>query len=74
MVLGLVSLVLFWVPVLAWVLGLLGIVFGALGMRSVRDNPGYKTGYGMGLAGLVMGAVGLVGGVVIFIVAVSSLP
>lgn len=74
LILGLVSLVLVWVPILAWILGLLGIVFGALGMNAVRSNPQLKTGFGMGLAGLIMGGLGLLGGVVIFIVAVSLLP
>lgn len=71
MILGIVGLVLIWVPFLAWILGLLGIVFGALGMKSVRDNPTGRSGYGMGLAGLILGTLSLVGGVGLFVVWVA---
>lgn len=71
MILGILGSVLLWIPVLAWILGLLGIVFGALGMKSVRDDPAGRSGYGMGLAGLILGILSLVGGVILFIVAVS---
>lgn len=71
LILGLLSLVLIFIPILSWILGLMGIVLGALGIKSVRENAGFKTGYGMGLAGLILGVVGLVGGVILFLVLIS---
>jgi len=51
MVLGILSLVLFWASLLGPLLALLGIVFSSLGL-SQSSKPGW-TGKGMAIAGLV---------------------
>jgi hypothetical protein len=50
MVLGIVGIVFCWVPVLNWILGLLAIILGAVGVRRVA-------GKGMAVAGLVLGII-----------------
>jgi hypothetical protein len=73
LVLGIVGLLLCWIPFVSQVCALLGIVFGVLGMRNVQLDPAQRTGYGMGVAGLVTGSLGLVGGIIIIII-VYALP
>ena len=67
-VLGLLGLILCWVPVFGIILGLLGVILGGVGISS-----GKKKGAGTGLAisGLVLGLISLVPAVII-IAAVSS--
>jgi hypothetical protein len=69
MVLGIIALVLCWIPFLNWLLALLGIIFGALGIG--RGNKVGK-GKGMAIAGLVCGIVGALLGVAIVILAVKT--
>lgn len=57
MVLGIISLVLFWVPILNIILGGLGIIFGVSGMKRADSIGG--AGKGMGIAGLACGVAGL---------------
>ena len=49
------SLVLFWIPFVGTICGVLGIIFGWMGMQ--RANKG-ATGRGMAVAGLVTGIIG----------------
>lgn len=70
MVLGIIALVLFWVPVLNWILGLLGIVFGAVGMAKAGKIGG--RGKGMALAGLITGLLGALLGVLFVLWAVFA--
>jgi len=56
LVMGILSLVLFWIPFLGILLGLLGLIFGGIGIG--RANKVGK-GKGMAIAGLVMGIIGL---------------
>ncbi len=58
LVTGIIGLVLFWVPVLDVMLGVLATTFGGIGYNKVRQ--GTATNGGSALAGLVMGAVTLV--------------
>ena len=69
MVLGIIALVLFWVPFLNWVLALLGIIFGALGI-----SRGNKVGRGKGfaIAGLICGLIAAILGVVIWLMLVRG--
>ena len=69
MVLGIVALVLCWIPFLCQILALLGIIFGALGIG--RANKIGK-GKGMAIAGLVCGVVGGVLGTVLIVMAMKS--
>ena len=58
LVLGILSLVLFWVPYANYVilvLSILGVVFGAKGMK---DNA-TGSGHGLAIAGLVLSIIGL---------------
>jgi hypothetical protein len=66
LVLGILGLVLCWIPGVGWLLALLGIIFGALGI-----SKGNKVGRGKGMAiaGLVVGVIGLLLGIVLFILA-----
>jgi hypothetical protein len=61
LVLGVVAIALFWIPVLNWILALLGIVFGAVGMGKAKKIGG--RGKGMALGGLICGVVGALLGV-----------
>jgi hypothetical protein len=56
LVMGILSLVLFWIPFLGILLGLLGLIFGGIGIG--RANKVGK-GKGMAIAGLVMGILGV---------------
>lgn len=55
LVLGIVSLVLSWVPFFDWILGALAIIFGAIGMSAAKQRGG--AGRGMAVAGLVLGII-----------------
>jgi len=57
-VLGLIALVTFWTILLGVVLGVLAVVFGAVGYR--RGRRGEATNGWMGLTGAITGFVGLV--------------
>lgn len=48
----------------AWIVGVLGIVFGALGMKRSKET---NTGSGLAIAGLVLGIIGTVIGFIGFI-------
>ena len=68
LVLGILSIVLFfmiWVPV---VLGILAIVFGAVGISNAKKGAPHK---GMAIGGLVCGAAGIVA-MILFIALVVS--
>ena len=56
LVLGILSLILFWVPFLGALLGLLGIIFGGIGIGKANR---VGKGKGMAVAGLVMGILAL---------------
>jgi hypothetical protein len=70
MVLGIIGLVFCWVPVLGWILALLGLIFGAVGNGKANKIGG--KGKGMALAGLIMGVLGLIIGIALFIWAVKK--
>ena len=59
MVLGIVSVVLSWVPVVGSVCGILGIVFYTKSNKLIKANPHRYGGHGMALAGLITGIAGL---------------
>lgn len=48
----------------AWIVGVLGIVFGALGMKRSKET---NTGHGLAVAGLVLGIIGTIIGFIGFI-------
>tara|TARA_Y100001960_G_C14172738_1_gene586276 strand:- start:144 stop:410 length:267 start_codon:yes stop_codon:yes gene_type:complete len=73
MVCGILSLVLWWVPFLGLILGVLGCIFGGNGIRLA--NLGEAGGKGMSIAGLVTGVIGTVLGLyyVLVVAAISSI-
>ena len=65
LVLGILSVVLFFIPGLPVLLGILAIVFAVLGRKRVRR--GEANNGGMAIAGLVTGIVGLLIGLVVVV-------
>jgi hypothetical protein len=65
MVLGIISIVLFFIPGVPVVLGVLAIVFAVLGRK--RVGRGEATNGGIAIAGLVTGIVGLLIGAVVIV-------
>jgi hypothetical protein len=66
LVLGILGLVFSWVPFIGWILVILAVIFGAVGVR----NP---QGKGMAIAGLVLGIIGIALKVLFWIGIFSSL-
>ena len=69
LVLGIIGLVFCWVAILGWILALLGVIFGGLGMGKANKIGG--RGKGMAVAGLVCGVLGLIIGISVFFWALS---
>jgi hypothetical protein len=57
-VLGIIGLVFGWFPILGWIVAILGIIFGGLGMS--RANKIGGKGKGLAVAGLVCAIIGIV--------------
>jgi hypothetical protein len=58
-VLGLLSLLLLWVPFLGLLLGILGLVFSGTGLSAIRRSGGTLGGKGLAVAGLVLSILGV---------------
>lgn len=58
LVCGILSLVLFWIPWLGFLLGVLAIIFGGVAIGQIRRDPNLG-GRGMAIAGLVCGIIGV---------------
>lgn len=65
LVLGVVAVVLCWIPFLGAIIAILAIIFGAIGV-------GRKISTGMGVAGLVLGLLAFLANVALTIVALTS--
>lgn len=61
LVIGIVSIFLFWFPVLGLVLAILAVVFGIVGIR--KASRGEATNKGMAITGVVTGGLALVGAI-----------
>ena len=61
LIMGIFALVLCWVPVVNWILGLLGLIFSIIGIA--KKNGGAK---GAAIAGLILTILGVVLSVVMF--------
>ncbi|MFD4624422.1 DUF4190 domain-containing protein [Streptomyces sp. NPDC058475] len=66
LVLGILAAVVFCLWPLAIVLGILGVIFGAIGRRKVRR--GEATNPGQALAGIICGAVGIALGIAMLVI------
>lgn len=71
MVLGIISIALFWTLGFGVLLGITGIVFGAIGMNRARQLPG-QLNRGRGLAGVITGTIGIVLGIGFVVIAVAA--
>ncbi|MGE0546161.1 MAG: DUF4190 domain-containing protein [Kofleriaceae bacterium] len=69
LVTGILGLLMCFIPFLGWILALLGIIFGAVGVN--KANKG-ASGKGLAMAGLITGSIGLILGVAIFVWAVGE--
>jgi hypothetical protein len=69
LVLGILSVVFSWVPFFDWVLAVLAVIFGAVGISTANKRMG--AGKGMAVAGLVLGLITVVLGIV-FVIFVFS--
>jgi len=69
MVCGIIGLVLFWLPVVGWILAILGIIFGGVGIAKANAGGPNK---GMAIAGVVLGIVSISLYVIIVAIVVNS--
>lgn len=67
MVLGIISIVLCWIPFVPVVLGIVGLILGVKGMRKSNTLPQNK-GKGMGITGIICGSMGTLVSVIYTIV------
>ena len=69
LVLGICSLLLGWIPIVGWLIVLLAIIFGIVGI--VKTHDGQLRGKGLAIAGLAMGVVVIILSVVFFFAAIA---
>jgi thiamine transporter ThiT len=70
LVLGILSIVLSWIPYVDFVLAVLAIIFGAVGLSAANKRGG--AGKGMAITGLVLGVVTIVLGIIFIAVVYSA--
>ncbi len=70
LVLGILGLVFCWVAIIGWIMALLGVIFGGVGMSKANKIGG--KGKGMAVAGLACGVLGLVVGIALFFWALNK--
>jgi len=69
MVLGILGLVLCWVPFIGWLIAVVGVILGAIGWSKANKTGKNK---GMAIAGVVCGIVGLAIGVIFLVMAMTA--
>lgn len=72
MVLGIMGLMLFWIPFLAVPCGILGIVLGSIGIKNVQGEPRNRASQVLGVVGVVTGTTALLAGTAMFILYVVA--
>ena len=70
MILGIASLVLFFLSVFAAIIGVVGLILSFVGLNKSKQMGG--TGRGMAIAGIVTSAAGIVIGVILFIIGLQA--
>ena len=55
-----------------FIFGILGVVFGQLGKKDIRDSGGAKTGEACAKWGFILGIVGIVAGVIYWILVATG--
>lgn len=64
LVLGIITLLLCWVPIfnnIIFIVAIVGLIFGIIAMVMVKKNPTKRRGFGMALAGLILSVVSIAG-------------
>lgn len=70
LVLGIIGVVLCWIPFTGWALNILAVIFGGVGIA--RAKSGQATNKSSALAGLILGVIGLAVWIVIIVVALAT--
>jgi hypothetical protein len=70
MILGIASLVLFFLSVFAAIIGVVGLILSFIGLNKSKQMGG--TGRGMAIAGIVTSAAGIAIGVILFIIGLQA--
>lgn len=69
LVCGILNILLFWIPIVGFVLAVIAVIFGAMAVKDKEID-----GRGMGIAGFVLGIIGLVFNIpliILFVIALS---
>ncbi|MBW3641898.1 MAG: DUF4190 domain-containing protein [Actinobacteria bacterium] len=69
LVLGIIALLISWIPILGAALAVLALIFGILGLKKARR--GQATNQGMAVAGIVLGGIALAIGLLVTIAGVA---
>ena len=58
LILGIFALLIGWIPIFGWLILILAIIFGFIGLQRIKKDVGTK-GKGMAIAGIIMGFISL---------------
>ncbi len=72
LVLGIISLALFWMGLVGIICGVLAVIFGIVALNKVKADPDLAPTKGKAKGGLIMGIIGIVLGAVIWILAIMA--
>ncbi len=64
LVLGIVSFIFSWVPILGLACGIIALVLGLQAKKAAEQQPNVYGGKGLALAGFILGIVGIVVGII----------
>jgi hypothetical protein len=70
-ILALLTLFLGWIPLLGWLMWLLGLIFSAIGLGNANSAGG--TGRGLAIAGLIISLLGIIIKIFLFSVILAAL-
>jgi hypothetical protein len=59
LILGILSVLFFWLPVFDQVFAVLGLIFSLVGMAQIKKDPALQTGRGFAVAGVIVSGLGL---------------
>jgi hypothetical protein len=69
LIVGIISLLLFWLPIVSVLLGIVAVIFGVKGQKN--HNGGAASNKGMGVAGIVIGGLVIIIGSIISVMALT---